>query len=106
MAVLVLVALQFHRWSELSSGSVFSPEFPRPVIALFNWALGAIVLLLLLQLLLDGGLLLAALIHGGFGGAPDGIRYGMAALAAVAAPIGVQQAMRGPPMQDIAIRMR
>ncbi len=106
MAVLVLVALQFHRWSELSSGSVFSPEFPRPVIALFNWALGAIVLLLLLQLLLDGGLLLAALIHGGFGGAPDGIRYGMAALAAVAAAIGVQQAMRVPPLKDIEVGIR
>jgi uncharacterized protein len=27
-ALLALVALQFHRWSKLSSGSVFSPEFP------------------------------------------------------------------------------
>jgi hypothetical protein len=27
VAVLALVALQFHRWSKLSSGSVFSPEF-------------------------------------------------------------------------------
>jgi hypothetical protein len=42
-AVLALVALQFHRWSKLSSGSVFSPEFPRPVVVLFNWAFGAIV---------------------------------------------------------------
>jgi predicted MPP superfamily phosphohydrolase len=32
VAALALVALQFHRWSKLSSGSVFSPEFPRPVI--------------------------------------------------------------------------
>jgi predicted MPP superfamily phosphohydrolase len=103
MAVLVLVALQFHRWSRLSSGSEFSPEFPRPVVALFNWAFGAIVLLMLLQLLLDAGLLFAALIHGGFVGAPDGVRYGMAALAAVAAAIGVQQAMRVPPLKDIEV---
>ena len=60
LAALTLVALQFHRWSELSSGSVFAPEFPRPVVALFNWAFGTIVLLALLQLLLDGGLLIAA----------------------------------------------
>lgn len=106
MAVLVLVALQFHRWSELSSGSVFSPEFPRPVVALFNWALGAIVLLMLLQLLLDAGLLFAALIHGGMVGAPDGVRYGMAALAAVAAAIGVQQAMRVPPLRDVEVGIR
>jgi predicted MPP superfamily phosphohydrolase len=106
MAVLVLVALQFHRWSKLSSGSMFSPEFPRPVVALFNWALGAIVLLVLLQLLLDAGLLFAALIHGSFVGAPDGVRYGMAVLAAVAAAIGVQQAMRIPPLRDVEVGIR
>jgi len=103
LAALVLVAVQFHRWSEMSSGSMFSPEFPRPVVALFNWALGVVVLLLLLQLLLDAGLLIAAVIHGGFVGAPDGVRYGMAVLAAVVAAIGVQQAMRVPPLTDIEV---
>jgi predicted MPP superfamily phosphohydrolase len=102
-AVFALVALQFHRWSKLSSGSVFSPEFPRPVIALFNWAFGAIVLLVLLQLLLDVGLLFGMLIHGGIVSAPDGVRYSLAALAAVVAAIGVHQAMRIPPLKDIEI---
>jgi predicted MPP superfamily phosphohydrolase len=102
-AVLALVALQFHRWSKLSSGSVFSPEFPRPVVVLFNWAFGAIVLLVLLQLLLDGGLLFGMLIHGGIVSAPDGVRYALAALASVAAAIGVHQAMRIPPLKDIEI---
>src|SRR6202163_3172643 len=106
MAALAFVALQFHRWSRLSSGSVFSPEFPRPVVVLFNWAFGAIVLLVLLQLLLDAGLLFAALIHGGFVGAPDGVRHGMAVLAAVAAGIGVHQAMRMPPLMDIEVGIR
>ena len=102
-AVLALVALQFHRWSKLSSGSVFSPEFPRPVVVLFNWAFGGIVLLVLLQLLLDGGLLFGMLIHGGIVSAPDGVRYVIAALAAVAAAIGVHQAMRIPPLKDIEV---
>ena len=106
LAALTLVALQFHRWSELSSGSVFAPEFPRPVVALFNWAFGTIVLLALLQLLLDSGLLIAALIHGGLVGAPDGVRYGMAGLAALAAAIGVQQAMRVPPLRDVEVGIR
>ncbi|QAU50028.1 metallophosphoesterase [Bradyrhizobium guangzhouense] len=105
-AALILVALQFHRWSKLSSGSVFSPEFPRPVVALFNWAFGAIVLLALLQLLLDAGLLVAMLIHGGIVSAPDGIRYGLAGLAAVAAAIGVHQAMRIPPLKDVEVGIR
>jgi predicted MPP superfamily phosphohydrolase len=102
-AALALVALQFHRWSKLSSGSVFSPEFPRPVVALFNWAFGAIVLLALLQLALDVGLLLAIPFNGGLVSVPDDVRYGLAALAAVAAAIGVHQAMRIPPLKDIEI---
>jgi len=102
-AALALAALQFHQWSKLSSGSIFSPEFPRPVVALFNWAFGAIVLLALLQLVLDVGLLVGSLIHGGIVGAPDGVRYGLAALAAVAAAIGVHQAMRIPPLKDIEV---
>ncbi|SEM25965.1 hypothetical protein SAMN05443254_101446 [Bradyrhizobium sp. OK095] len=102
-AVLALAALQFHRWSELSSGSVFSPEFPRPVVALFNWAFGAIVLLALLLLALDVGLLLAIPFNGGVVSAPDQVRYGLAALAAVAAAIGVHQAMRIPPLKDLEI---
>jgi predicted MPP superfamily phosphohydrolase len=105
-AVLALVALQFHRWSKLSSGSVFSPEFPRPVVVLFNWSFGAIVLLALLQMLLDGGLLFGMLIHGGIVSAPAGVRYALAALAAVAAAIGVHQAMRIPPLKDIEVGIR
>ena len=103
VAALALVALQFHRWSKLSSGSVFSPEFPRPVVVLFNWAFGAIVLLALMQLLLDVGLLFGILIHGGIVSAPDGVRYGIASLAAVVAAIGVHQAMRIPPLKDIEV---
>src|SRR6476619_2752375 len=56
-----------------------------------------------MQLLLDVGLLFGILIHGGIVSAPDGVRYGLAALAAVAAAIGVQQAMRIPPLKDIEV---
>ena len=76
------------------------------MVALFNWAFGAIVLLALLQLLLDVGLLVGLLIHGGIVSAPDGIRYGLAGLAAVGAAIGVHQAMRIPPPKDIEVGIR
>jgi len=87
----VLGALQFHRWNRWSSGSEFSPEFPRPVVALFNWAFGAVVLLALLQLALDAGLIVAAAIHGGFVGAPDGVRYALAGVAAIAAAASIRR---------------
>jgi uncharacterized protein len=103
MAALSFVALQFHRWSRLSSGSEFSPEFPRPVVVLFNWAFSGIILLALLLLLLDVALLVAIPIRGGIVSAPDEVRYGLAVSAAIAAAIGVQQAMRIPPLKDIEI---
>ena len=52
-AVVLVLASQYHLYCRFSSGSVFSPEMPRSVIILFNWAFGAIVLLALLQLMLD-----------------------------------------------------
>jgi predicted MPP superfamily phosphohydrolase len=73
------------------------------VVVLFNWAFGAIVLLALLQLALDVGLLVGLLIHGGIVSAPDGVRYGLAAVATVAAAVGVHQAMRIPPLKDIEV---
>jgi predicted MPP superfamily phosphohydrolase len=85
---------------------VFSPEFPRPVVAIFNWAFGAIVLLALLQLALDVGLLLGIPFNGGLVSVPDDVRYGLAALAAVSTAIGVQQAMRIPPLKDVEIGIR
>jgi uncharacterized protein len=97
------VASQYHFWSRLSSGSVFAPEFPRPVVILFNWAFGAIILLALLQVLLDGGTLLAMAVHGGSVHVPDGVRYAIGAVAAAVAAIGVHQAIRVPPVKDIEI---
>ncbi len=102
----MLIASQYHQWCRLSSGSVFSPEFPRALVILFNWALGAISLLALMQILLDGGLLIGMLIRGGLVGVPDGVRYGMAGLAAAAAAVGVKQAARVPPLKDIEVGIR
>ena len=62
-AAVLFVASQYLEWCRLSSGSRFSPEFPRVVIVLFNWAFGALLFLALLQFLLDAGLLVAVLLH-------------------------------------------
>jgi len=103
-ALLLFVASQYHLWSRLSSGSVFAPEFPRPVIIiLFNWAFGAIIFLALLQLVLDGATLIAMAVHGGRVNVPDGVRYAVGGVAAILAAIGVRQAVRVPPLKDIEI---
>ena len=76
------------------------------MIILFNWALGAIFFLALLQILLDGGLLIGMVVQEHLVSAPDGVRYAMATMAAVAAAIGVHQAVRVPPLRDIEVGIR
>ena len=102
VATLMLIASQFMLWSRLSSGSVFAPEFPRPVILLFNWAGGTILFLALEQLLLDivmTGLWLA----GSEAVVPVGVRLGMAAMATILAGIGVMNAAASPPLKEVAV---
>jgi predicted MPP superfamily phosphohydrolase len=106
IAVLLLAASQFHFWSRLSSGSVFAPEFPRPIVILFNWAFGAMMLLALLQILVDLATLATMLIHRDTNGLPDGVRYAAAALAALLAAIGVAGAIRVPPVRDVEVAIK
>lgn len=103
VAVLILAASQYHLWSRLSSGSVFAPEFPRPLILLFNWAFGAILLLALMQIALDLAGLLALPFRPWGWAAPDGVRYAAAIAAMLLSALGVYQATRVPPLKDVEI---
>jgi predicted MPP superfamily phosphohydrolase len=105
VAMLLLVVSQYHLWSRLSSGSVFAPEFPRPVVVLFNWAFGALVLLWLFQIVLDLGLLAMAVIRWQGVGLPDAARHGVVGLAAVASAIAVANAVRVPPTKDVEVEI-
>jgi predicted MPP superfamily phosphohydrolase len=103
LAILLLIASQYHLWSRLSSGSVFAPEFPRAIVILFNWAFGAILLLAALQLVLDLATLIVALVRWSPVSAPDRARNLIAGVAAVLAAIGVANAVRVPPLRDVEI---
>ncbi len=82
---------------------MFAPEFPRPIIILFNWAFGALIFLAVLQLLLDGTTLIAMAVHGGSVNVSDGARYAIGAVACTLSAIGVHQAARVPPLNDVDI---
>ena len=105
VAVLLLLASQYHSWSRLSSGSVFAPEFPRAVVIAFNWAFGAILLLAILQMLVDLATLATMLVRRG-AVVPDAVRYATAGLAAVLAAIGVANAIRVPAVKDVEVTIR
>lgn len=102
-ALLLLLASQYHFFAKLSSGSVFSPEFARLVVILFNWAFGAILLIAVLQIIIDLGTLLTMLVRQQWLTIPAALRYGIGAVACVLAAIGVHQAVRVPPIKDIDI---
>lgn len=103
LAVLLLVGSQYHLWCRLSSGSVFSPEFPRALVVLFSWATGTILFLALATLVLDAGVLAAMLVRHGPVAVPDALRYAVAALAALLAAAGVRAAVRVPPLRDLTV---
>ena len=103
LAIALLVASQYHLWSRLSSGSVFSPEFPRAVVLAFNWAFGAIVLLAVIQMALDLTALIARLFRPGGWATGDGVRYAGAMVAMLLSGLGVYQATRVPPLKDVEI---
>jgi predicted MPP superfamily phosphohydrolase len=105
VALILLIGAQFHYWSRLSSGSVFAPEFPRPLIILFNWVFGGIALLAVFQIALDLTALIATL--AGIGGTMNWIeaRYAIALAAFALAALGVAQAVRVPPLKDVAVEI-
>lgn len=103
LALVLLLASQYHMVAKLSSGSVFSPEFPRPFILMFNVAFGAILLLMVFQLLLDVISLALLAVRGHFPAVPATLRYAMGITALALAGFGVSQAVRVPPIKDIDI---
>lgn len=103
LAALLLVASQYHLWSRLSSGSVFAPEFPRPVVVLFNWAFGAIALAAVMQLALDLVALISLALPGGGWAIPTAWRAALAAAAACLSAVAVWRAARVPPLKDVPV---
>ncbi len=106
VALLLIIASQYHLYCRFSSGSVFSPEFPRSVVILFNWAFGAILLIAVLQIIVDLVTLLAMIIQQRWLTIPTGLRYGLGTAALLLAALGVQQAVRVPPVKDVEFAIK
>jgi len=104
--VVLALASQYHLWSRFSSGSVFSPEFPKSLIILFNWAFGAILLLAVLQLLLDVGALIVALVRRRRVPIAARLRAAIGVAAMLLAALGVMQAIKPPPLKDVEITVK
>lgn len=101
----MLIASQYHLWCRLSSGSVFAPEFPRPLTLLFNWAFGTILLLVAFQLALDLAALAEMAVRHGAVAIAAPLWYGAGGLAMILAAIGVSQAVRAPPLRNLTVEI-
>lgn len=103
VAVVLLLASQHLVINRLTSGSVFAPEYPRPLIILFTLFFGATVLLAVFQLALDALSLIFMLASGRFPTIAPELRYVMGAAALALATFGVSQAIRVPPVKHVEI---
>lgn len=103
LAVFLLFASQYHLFSRFTSGSVFAPEFPRPLVIAFNLFFGAIVLLAAMQVVLDIVSLLIFAVTWSFPAVPPEVRYGMGIAALALASFGISQAIRVPPVKRIEV---
>lgn len=103
LSALFLVVSQYHYFCRLSSGSVFAPEFPRPLIIAFNLLFGAMVLVAAFQIIADLVSLLLIPVKGHFLSPPPQLRYAMGAAALLLSAFGVAQAIRVPPLKDVEI---
>lgn len=105
LSVVVLLASQYLLISRFTPGGIFSPEMPRAVIILFNWAFGTVLFLSFIQILIDvvaaSSLLLRHPLE-----IPSGVRYLAALVAMLLATIGVHQAIRVPPVKEVTIRIQ
>lgn len=102
-AGILLAASQYLLFCRLSSGSVFSPEFPRPLIIAFNVLFGATLFLAMLQIALDVVCILLMPIEGHFPLVPPLVRYAMALASVCLSAFAVSQAVRVPTLKDVEI---
>lgn len=103
VAGILLVASQQLLINRLSSGSIFDPDYPRPLIILFNTLFGAMLFLAVMQILLDIVCIGPIPFIGRFPPIPPEVRYAMALVAVVLASWGVSQAVRVPPLRKVEI---
>ena len=103
VSIILLIASQFQLWSRLSSGSIFNPEFPRPLILIFNLLLGSIVLMMAGQIVIDLGTLAGFVTGAKLGGFATALRYAFGVIALALSVLGVWQASRRPPLREVMI---
>ncbi|UST52668.1 metallophosphoesterase (plasmid) [Comamonadaceae bacterium OTU4NAUVB1] len=104
-ALLVLVASQYHLVGRWSSGSPFSPEFPRGIVIAFNWAFGTLLLLAAMQLAIDLVALLVALVRRHRTAVHRHVRHAAGIAAMGLSALGVSQAVRVPPVKDVVLEV-
>ncbi|MDQ0564138.1 putative MPP superfamily phosphohydrolase [Rhizobium mesoamericanum] len=106
LAGVLLIASQHLVFNRISSGSIFAPEYPRPLIVAFNFLFGATVLLAVFQIALDVLSLIPLLLNGHFPVVPPMVRYVMGTAAILLAAIGVAQAVRIPSLKNVDIAIK
>jgi predicted MPP superfamily phosphohydrolase len=105
LSLVVLLASQYLLISRFTPGGIFSPEMPRAITILFNWAFGTVLLLAFTQIVIDVVAVISLLSRHPFEITP-GVRYSAALVAVLMAALGVNQAIRVPPVKEVTIKIK
>lgn len=105
LSLMVLLASQYLLISRFTPGGIFSPEMPRAVTILFNWAFGTVLILAFTQILMDVAAVISLLLRHPWE-ISSGVRCAAALFAMIVAGIGVQQAIRVPPVKEVTIAIK
>jgi uncharacterized protein len=103
--VVIAIGAQQYLINKLLFGTMFSPEFPRPVVIAMNIAFTSILLLMVFQLLLDIGLVMLAILKRKRVFLPHILRFGIIILALSLASFGVSQAIVIPEVKQVEIEI-
>lgn len=103
LALLVLLASQFHAVNRWVSGSPLDPEMPWSMVVAFNVAFATVLLLAVLQLLLDLRALIWSAMQRRVRHIEPRVRVAIAVMAMLLAGIGVHQAIALPEVRDVEV---
>lgn len=105
LSALLLFVSQHHLLTLLAFGSMFSPEVPRSMVLAINWLFGTMLFLAVLQLAVDVVTSLLMALKRRRLAIPASLRYAIGVMALGIAAVGVNQAVRVPPMKEVEVTL-
>ncbi|WP_264627612.1 hypothetical protein [Candidatus Symbiopectobacterium sp. NZEC135] len=106
IGLLIAAVCEFHWFTRLLTGNMFSPELSRPLMILVGWLFGVAVFLAGLLLLRDALYLILRILFGQPLTHQSGLRGLLLAVAVILSSVAVWQGIRAPQVNHVRITLK